>query len=657
MKQLFAILLLTFGLYGIAGAQDKDDALFSVAGEPVTVGEFDYIYSKTNGKNADYSRKSLEEYLDLYVKFKLKVKKAHDLQLDTIPALKKELDGYRRQLADAYLIDRTVTDKLVEEAYERIKQDIDISHILVNIAPDASPSDTLIAYKKIMAAKKKLSSGAAFDTIAKEVSDDKSAARNGGHIGYVTALFPKGLYQLETIAYNGPLNQLLGPIRTGAGYHLLKIHDRRPARGQMEAAHILIRVKGGNDGAAKAQTESILKKIEAGGDFEQLAREHSEDRQTANEGGYIGIFGINRYEPAFENAAFALEEDGAISKVIKSNIGYHLIKRISKKPIQPFEVEKGRLEARVSQDPRFEVAKIAMLDRIKKENNFKEHEKVLEEFAKMQNDTFLTFRWKAPTKPSKELLFSLDDYKVNLGEFTDWLSRASRKRLRMGGGSSSVQSAVYNLYADFVNEKLMEYEETQLETRYPEFKALMREYREGILLFEATKMLVWDKAGQDTLGLRKYYDSTIKGKYRWGDRVRTSVYEVHSKHQDMLQDIRNFAVENEPEKVLAKYNTPENEILKWEEFTYEKNRNVPPPMAAAKWEVGTLSANQPTRINTIKFYKFEEILPPATKTLEEARGYVVADYQDYLEKEWVEELKNEYRVKVNRKVFESLIKE
>lgn len=657
MKQLFAILLLTFGLFGIVGAQEKDDVLFSVAGEPVTVSEFDYIYSKTNGKNADYSRKSLEEYLDLYIKFKLKVKKAHDLQLDTIPALKQELDGYRRQLADAYLIDRTVTDKLVEEAYERIKQDIDISHILVNVSADASPTDTLIAYQKIMSAKKQLSSGASFETVAQAVSDDQSAKRNGGHIGYVTALFPKGLYTLETVAYNGPLNQLLGPIRTDAGYHLLKIHGRRPARGEMEAAHILIRVKGGNDSAAKAQAESILKKIEAGGDFEQLAREYSEDRQTANEGGYIGFFGINRYEPAFENAAFALEEDGEISKVIKSNIGYHLIKRISKKPIQPFEVEKGRLEARISQDPRFEIAKSAMLNRIKKENNFKEHKKVLEEFAQMQNDTFLTFRWKAPAKPSEDLLFSLDDYEVKLGEFTDWLSRASRKRLRMGGGSSDVESAVYSLYKDFVNEKLMEFEETQLEVRYPEFKALMREYREGILLFEATKMLVWDKAGQDTLGLRKFYDSTIRGKYRWGDRVRTSVYEIHSSHKDMLQDIRNFIAENEPEKVLAKYNTPENEILKWEAFTYEKNRNVPPPMAKAKWEAGALSANEPTRINTIKIYKFEEILPPATKTLEEARGYVVADYQDYLEKEWVEELKNEYRVKVNHKTFESLIKE
>lgn len=656
MKQLFAILLLTFGLSGLVSAQNKGDVLFSVAGNPVTVGEFDYIYSKTNGNNADYSRKTLEEYLDLYIKFKLKVKKAHDLKLDTIPALKEELAGYRRQLADAYLLDRTVTDKLVQEAYDRVQQDVDISHILVNVPAEASPADTMAAFKKIMATKQQLTSGASFEALAKSVSEDQSAKRNGGHIGFVTALFPKGLYQLETAAYQGPLNQLLGPIRSDAGYHLLKIHGRRPARGEMEAAHILLRTKDDNNAQIKTKIGRMRRMLEDGADFTQMAREQSEDRQTANEGGYIGFFGINRYEPAFEDAAFALESDGEISPIVKSKIGYHLIKRISRKTIQPFEVEKGRLEARISQDPRFEIAKTAMLQRIKKENNFKENEKALKQFAQMQTDTFLTFRWKAPAKSSKEDLFSLDDFDVRMGDFTNWLGRASKKRIRMGGGSNDVQAAVYSLYGDFVNEKLMEYEEMKLEDRYPEFKSLMREYREGILLFEATKMLVWDKAGQDTLGLRKFYD-TIRGKYRWGDRARTTVYEIHSRHKNQLTDIRNFAAEHTPEEVLAKYNTPEERLLTVKEFTFEKNRNVPPQMASAKWEAGALSANDPTRINTLKFYKFEELLPPATKTLQEARGYVVADYQDHLEKQWVEELKEEYRIKVNRKVFERLIKE
>lgn len=657
MKRFIAILGLVLGVSVLTNAQNEDAVLFSVNGNPVKVSEFDYIYSKTNGKNADYSRKSLEEYLDLYTKFKLKVQKAHDLQLDTIPALREELAGYRRQLADAYLIDRTVTDKLVEEAYERIQQDVDISHILVSIGRDAAPTDTAIAYKKIMDAKQYLETGnTTFEKVAKTFSDDQSATRNNGHIGYVTALFPKGLYHLETAAYTAPLEKLVGPIRTDAGYHLLVVHRRRPARGEMEAAHILLRTKDGNDVQIEARIDSLYQLIQSGADFHQLAQDFSEDRQTAAEGGHIGFFGINRYEPSFEDAAFALENDGDISSVVKSKIGYHIIKRISRKGIQPFSIEKGRLEAKISQDPRFEIAKSAMLERIKAENHFRANTKVLDEFARMQNDTFLTFRWKAPATPSKEVLFTMDkNYKATVGDFASWLALASRKRLRMGEGGD-VAAAVHSLYQDFVTEKLMEFEETQLEERYPEFSALMREYREGILLFEATKMLVWDKAGQDTLGLRNFYEG-VKGKYRWGDRIRTSVYEVHNKYQDMLPAIREFATTHSADEVVAKFNTPENAIVKVEEMFYEKNRNVPPPMAALKWEAGALSANDPTRMSTIKFYKVEEILPPAVKTLQEARGYVVADYQDFLEKEWVDQLAKEYKVKVNHKVFESLIKE
>jgi peptidyl-prolyl cis-trans isomerase SurA len=657
VKQFLAILffLFSFGLLINAQVKEKDAVLFTVDGTPVSVAEFDYIYSKTNRDKADYSRKSLEEYLDLYVKFKLKVQKARDLQLDTIPSLQKELDGYRRQLADAYLIDRTVTDKLVREVYERVKQDVDISHILFSLAPDASPDDTLAAYNRAVAAKRRIQGGTSFADMAKETSADPSAKQNGGHIGFVTALFPKGLYQLETAAYEVPLNEVSGPVRTQAGYHLLLVHQRRPARGEMEAAHILIRTREGNEAEAKAKIDSLSDLLNKGVDFNQLATDNSEDRQTASAGGNIGFFGINRYEPSFEDAAFALKEDGDISEVVQSKVGYHLIKRISRKGIQPFEVEKGRLEAKVSEDPRFEMAKEAMLEKIKRENHFKEFPKVLEQFSQMQNDTFLTFRWKAPAKPSRELLFSMNDFAVSLGDFADWLARSSRQRLRMGT-EIGVDEAVHSLYKDFVKEKLLEFEEAHLEERYPEFKALMREYREGILLFEATKMLVWDKAGQDTLGLREFYE-TVKGKYRFGDRVRTSIYEIHRKHESMINDIRAFAETHSAEEVLAKYNSADNEVVKVKELTFEKNRNVPPPMAQAKWEVGAMSANEMTRTNTVKFYKFEELLPPAIRSLEEARGYVVADYQDFLEKKWVEQLQEEYKVKINEKVFDSLIKE
>ena len=500
-----------------------------------------------------------------------------------------------------------------------------------------------------------MKAGDSFEEMAKSISADRSAKRNGGHIGYISALFPKGLYYLESAAYGLPLNQLSGPIRTAAGYHLLLVHQRRPARGEMEAAHILLRIKDGNEAQVQARMDSLLTLIRQGTDFHKLAQEYSEDKQTASEGGHIGFIGINRYEPVFEDAAFGLASDGDVSQVIKSRLGYHIIKRISKKKIQPFEVEKGRLEAKISQDPRFEIAKTAMLVNIKSKNNFKENLKTLEDFAQLQNDTFLTFRWKEPKEPSKETLFKLADEGVSLGEFTSWLRKASRKRIQLASGGD-VNGAIKSLYQDFVNEKLMEFEETHLEEKYPEFKALMREYREGILLFEATKMLVWDEAGKDTVGLEKFYES-VKGKYRWGGRARTKVYEVHKSNQAMLPEIRAYAAEHNAEEVLAKFNTPEQKIVNVKEFVYEKNRNVPPSMAKATWKAGTMSPTESTRTSTFKFYKFEEMMAPEIKDLSEARGYVIADYQDYLEGEWVKRLEKEYKVKVNEKVFERLIRE
>lgn len=659
LKQLFFLIALVFvaltpfNLF----AQKDDPVLFTVDKTPVHRSEFEYIYTKTNGKEADFSEKSLEEYLELYVKFKLKVQKAKDLQLDTIPQLRKELEGYRRQLADSYLIDKEVTDKLIKEAYERAKQDVDISHVLIPIR-SAKKDDMDAAYQQAMKVKERLESGEDFAEVAKDVSADKSAQRNGGRIGYVTALFPNGFYSLETAAYTMPIGELSDPVRTSSGYHILKVNDRRPARGQMEAAHILARKKEGQDpAAAKQKIDSIYQVLENGGNFEQLAREHSEDKTTAAKGGNIGIFGINRYEKSFENAAFALEHDNDYSKPIETSAGWHIIKRISKKDIQPYNVEKSRLETKVKKDNRFEEAKVAMIERIKKDSDFRENDEVLDNFIGSLTDTFLTFKWKAPEEKSDEVLFTLGkSNKVTLGQFTDYLGNASRKRLRMGR-NADLDEATRSLYQDFVNEQCLAHEEQQLEKKYPDFKSLMREYQEGILLFEATKMLVWDKASQDSTGLEKFFNTKIKGKYRWNERAVVTTYRISSTNEDQLDALRAFAATHSKEEVLDKFNSEEQKlIISAETKTFEKGRN--PDLNGVKWRVGELSQSEENRRNrTYKFMKIEELLPAAEKTLKEARGYVVADYQDQLEREWVESLREEYKVKINQKVFNDMVQD
>ena len=644
-----ALLYLPFTIW----AQKDDPVLFTVEDTPVHQSEFVYIYTKTNGKNADFSRESLEEYLDLYIKFKLKVQKARDMKLDTIPQLITELAGYRRQLADSYLIDREVTEKLLQEAYEHSKQDVDISHILISLPPNASPADTLAAYEKALAVKQRLKNED-FAAVAKEVSGDKSAQNNGGHIGYVTALFPNGFYELEKGAYAGPLNKLLGPIRTNAGYHILKVHGRRPARGELEAAHILLRTQDKDPEKVKVRIDSIYQALKAGANFEEMAKKLSEDSRTAPQGGYIGFFGINKYSPSFEDAAFGIEEDGAISKPVQTNIGWHIIKRISHRGIQPYNIEKSRLESKVKRDNRFQEAKDAMVEKIKEEGNLREHLKVLDNFTAGLTDTFLTFRWRAPEEGGDQVLFELGtDYQATLGDFTNYLERATRKRMR-SGSDADITALVKELYQDFVNESAMAYEEQNLEKKYPDFKALMREYEEGILLFEATKREVWDKASQDSVGLAEFF-KLIDGKYRWESRAVTSVYRLDDRYKDQLDEVRAFIATHSPEEVMDKYGDVTPTMLRHETKTMEQS--IYPEFKNMKWEVGAMSQSDPDpRSRNIKFVKIEEILPPRAKTLDEARGYVVADYQDYLEDQWVEQLKKEYDVDVNPQVFESMVK-
>jgi len=646
-----AAMLLTLS----AVAQSANDpVLFTVENTPVHVSEFTYIYSKTNGKNADFSKKSLDEYLDLYTKFKLKVQKAKDMRLDTVSQLKEELNGYRKQLADSYLIDKAVTEKLLLEAYERIKQDVDVSHVLVMLKPEATPADTLVAFQRALDIKKRLDSGDPFEVVAREMSDDKSAARNGGNIGFITAVFPSGLYALENAAYTLQEGKISNPLRSNAGYHIIKVNARRPARGEVEVAHILIRKTENDRAIAKSRIDSIYQVLKTGGDFDKMAQSLSEDAPTAQRNGYIGFISINRYERSFEEAAFNVKKDGEYSMPFESSVGWHIIKRISKKDIQPYSTEKSRLDNAIRKDGRFDQAKTAMLERIKRDAKFTEYPAVLNTFISTLADTFVTFKWKAPEVKSPELLFKMGkDFKVTLGDFTDYLGRAGATRVRQAK-AGDVQKAAQALYQEFVNEQCMKYEETQLEAKYPDFKSLMREYEEGILLFEATKVLVWDKASEDSLGLAKFFE-TIKGKYRWEDRAVSSVYRISIENKDQVDAIRAYAQDHSADEVKAKFNTEEKILVNVESRSFEKGKSQ--ELKSVEWKKGAMGpVDENARTKTIRFLKIEELLPPADKTLAEARGYIVADYQDTLERKWVDELKNTYKVKVNDKVLESLVK-
>ncbi|MEM0993010.1 MAG: peptidyl-prolyl cis-trans isomerase, partial [Bacteroidota bacterium] len=279
---------------------------------------------------------------------------------------------------------------------------------------------------------------------------------------------------------------------------------------------------------------------------------------------------------------------------------------------------------------------------------------VLNSFKDTLNSDFLTFKWRVSEKKPKSILFNLgSDYRATLGDFMDFAQKAARKRISEGRSGKTPQEVADELYQDFINAQVLKYEEQQLEEKYPDFKSLMREYEEGILLFEATKMLVWDKASQDTTGLKKFFD-TVEGKYKWEDRAVVTTYSIASGGVPNIDKIRAFVKTHSVEESLKKFNTGSSQMLRADEKTVEKGRDK--KVDAMTWETGALSDNVADKqTRSLTFMKIEKIIPPTNKTLQEARGYVVADYQDYLEKEWVKSLRKEYDLKVNKRVFNKMV--
>jgi peptidyl-prolyl cis-trans isomerase SurA len=654
-KNLIAVAAMI--LLACSASAQNDAPLFTVKGNPVTASEFKYIYSKTNQDKADFSEKSLREYLDLYTNFKLKVQKARDMQLDTIASLNSELDGYKKQLAKSYLEDKEVTEKLIREAYDRMLLDVDVSHILINCDRNKPAADTLRAYNRAVNLSRMIFKGVSFDKMAYDSSEEKSAKQTRGNLGFITAMLPDGYYEIEKTIYAGKPGDMFGPVRSNAGYHLLRINAVRPARGEIEVNQILIR-KGDTpekNELKKMRADSAYNALQAGGKWENVCQSYSDDKSTAGKGGYIGFFTINRYQKVFEDAAFAIENDGDYSKPVETTLGWHIIQRKSRRPIATFDQLKRGLSERVKRDSRSELAKQAIIQKIKKEGNFFEDSKVLAAWTSKQADTvFHTFKWKPdPAKP-QDVLFSYGKDKVyTVADFEDYCQRSGRERMR--GGGYPVQETINKLYKTWGDETAMSFEESQLDRKYPEFKSLMREYEEGILLFEALKQNVWDRANNDSVGLQKYYNEELVMKYKWNERARVTFYTIKTDDPKVLASVQALAGKKPTAAVLKKFNKKgKPELVSVMEKMYEKDKNKD---LGTLWNAGDMTtAKSDAGTKTASFLKIEQIVPPTTKVLSEARGYAVADYQDYLEKKWIQDLRKEYPVVIDEAVLKALIK-
>ena len=647
MKKHFLLLSLLF--ITITSFGQTDPIIMEVGKNKITKSEFLQIYLKNNPSPV-YDTKSLDEYMELFSKFKLKVAEAEALGYDTLPKLKKELDGYRKQLAAPYLIDSAKNDAMVQEAYQRTKTELRASHILVRLEPSALPADTLIAFNKIMALKSKIDKGEKFADVARLSSEDPSAKSNLGDLGFFTAF--QMVYPFEEAAYNTKIGSVSKPVRTRFGYHLINVVDSRPARGTMKTAHIMVAASKNASAtdveAAKKKIDEIYAKLEKGDKFEDLVKSYSDDPSSNSKEGVLPAFGTGtttRMVTSFEDAAFALKKNGDFSAPIKTEYGYHIIKRVEWTDVPKFETAKKELQSRVNKDERAMKTQDSYVLKLKAAYKYKnKSKKTISWFNSNVDSTFFQGKWKADKLKSDKVLFILDGKKFTQKSFAEFLERNQR-----GVSKDNIPLIVKNQYVKWEKEVVLGYEESKLQEKYPDFKALMNEYHDGIILYEIMTDKVWDKAMKDTVGLKTFFKEN-RTNYVWGNRLDAVVYECANKQiaENVFKLIKNDTINSKNVLDIINKDSELNLRVRTNKFDkeqtlYLKDKNL------------TKGVNAPYEFDG-KFYvlKVADLLPPAQKELNEAKGAITSDYQNYLELKWLEELAKKHPITINKTVLYSL---
>jgi peptidyl-prolyl cis-trans isomerase SurA len=627
-----------------------DPILLSVGEEQVPRSEFERVFKKNN-KDTVFTEKSVRDYLDLYINYKLKVKEAETLKMDTSENFKTELAGYRKQLAQPYLTDKNVSEQLVKEAYDRLKNDVRASHILIKCNNEALPKDTVIAYNRALKIRDMILKGADFSKVARDSSEDPSAKDNGGDLGYFTGM--QMVYPFETAAYSNKIGTLSMPVRTRFGYHIIKTIDMRPAQGEIHVAHLMVRMpKDANDSIIKI-AESKIKEAQAmlnsGAAWDTVVTKYSEDKASAKKGGDLAWFGTNRMVPEFEKAAFALQKDGEISSIVKTTYGWHIIKRLEKRGMPTFEEKKGELRQMIMRDSRNETSRLSMVNKIKAEYRFKEVPKSKDAFINTLDTSLASGEWDLKKADSfNGNLFSLTDStgtvkNYSVQDFAKYISTHQTKR-----ASSSPQVIGYSMYDQWMQEEVLAFEEARLDNKYVDFKNLMKEYRDGILLFDLTDKMVWTKAVKDTIGLQQFHEKT-QNNYMWGERCSATIFQCNN--ESTAADFRKQLVKGKKsmDDIMAAINkkTPNAITKKDGKYAHSESELI----EKTKWVEGI---SNPINLSNNWYIVDLKILPPMPKSLNEAKGLVTSDYQSALEKEWVDELKTKYPVKVNQEILQTI---
>ncbi len=643
------LIILIFLLPVVDQAQDLNSKiLLTVDGKNIQAGEFIRMYKKSMepGKTLN-----IDDYLHQFIVFKLKVADALNEGYDTTRSFRKELAGYRTQLAQNYLTDTQTKEKLLKKAYQRSLTEINAWHILIALPQEAVPEDTLQAWQKAIDIRERILKGESFESVARGTSDDKSVKINGGNLGYFSVF--QMIMPFEDAAYNLKKGTVSMPVRTPYGYHIIKVADIRPSKGRIKVAHIMKAVPPGADEKdaekAKDEIDSIYKMLQAGASFSELAKKYSDHKESAAKGGELDWFGTGEIISDFSEAAFALTDTGKYSKPVHTVYGWHIIKLLGKKPPRTFEESRSFLESKFNQSYLNSISKKSFVEKLKKEYNFHINQDPYNWFVS-HTDTLIMKGLKKydPTSIPEAILYTFANQSITINEFADYIEK--RGSLVITKDSSIF---INRLIDARVSDQLISYENSILEKKYPEFRYLMNEFHDGMLLFEISGKKVWNKVSSDSSELHQYYD---ENKNNWLTRqaIDTKIYTLKkSGGEDLLSSAfkKYYLKPDLDDLLLKKFNNKKDTLLLIKEGTWLKGDNS--EIDKIEWTIGPHSL---TYNGFPSIILINRIIDPHPMKFNEVESDVMTGYQTFLENEWIKQLIKKYSVKIDNPLLDEVKK-
>jgi peptidyl-prolyl cis-trans isomerase SurA len=645
-------LLIVFILYPLAGiclAQDLNSkVLMSIGGKDIQAGEFIRMYNKSQdtGKALD-----IDSYLQQYIVFKLKVSDAIKEGYDTTKAFITELEGYRNQLAQNYLIDGQTKENLLRKAYQRSLTEINGWHILIALPQEASPADTLKAWQKASDIRKRIIKGESFEQVARGSSDDKSVMINGGNLGYFTAF--QMIMPFEDAAYSLKTGTISDPVRTPFGYHIIKVTDKRNSKGKIKVAHIMKAAPPGTGPKEATQSEeeinNIYRQIQGGSSFAELAKKYSDDKESALKGGELNWFGTGEIISDFSEAAFLLTDTGSYSKPVRTIYGWHIIKLLDRKAPATFEESRSFLESKINQSYLNSLSKKSFVEKLKNEYNFKINRSACNWFI-INTDTLIIQGVKKYDRSKMPVgnIYSFANQYYTTNDFANYLEKR-------GSMVITKDSSVFinRSLETRVSDHLIDYENSVLEKKYPEFRYLLNEFHDGILLFEISEKKVWNKVSDDTLGIRRYYESN-KNKYLSPAGIEAKIYTLRSAGSDKIlsSEFKKYAKKPDIDnRLIEKFNNKTDTLLVISENTWYKGDDT--EIDKLQWIAGLQSF---IRNGFPSIILIKKLIEPVPLKFEDIQGEMMTGYQDYLENEWIRQLKENYSVKIDSLILNEVKK-